>query len=185
MTGVDLNPVLSVVVSDPDGDVLDVGFYDASDDSLIYVDSSVPSGGVASITWSGLDKNTSYSWYVIIDDSEDTTNSNTWNFKTINIKLKIDLSSGIGVNAFISNIGDDDAIDVEWDISIKSILGFIDESIEGNVDVIKKQDDIIAKKLLVLGFGFVTITANADCIGATGVTETANAILIGYFIFLF
>jgi hypothetical protein len=143
------------------------------------------SGGVASITWSDLDKNTSYSWYVIVDDAEDTTISNTWNFKTINIKLKIDFSSGIGVNAYISNIGDDDAIDVEWDISIKSILGFIDESITGNVDVIKKQDDIIAKKLLVLGFGFVTITAYADCIGATEVTESANAILIGYFIFLY
>ncbi|MCK5301159.1 MAG: hypothetical protein KAJ21_04580, partial [Thermoplasmatales archaeon] len=163
----------------------DVGFYDASDDSLISVDSNVVSGGVASVSWSGLSENTSYSWFVVVDDSENTTTSNTWNFKTINIKLKIDISGGIGVNAFISNIGDDDAIDVEWDISINSFLGFIDESIDGNVAVIEEHDDIIAKKLLVFGFGFVDITVNADCIGATEVTETTKAILIGYFILLY
>jgi hypothetical protein len=173
------------VVSDPDGDLLDVGFYDASDDSLISVDSGVLSGGVASVSWSGLSENTSYSWFVVVDDSENTTKSNTWNFKTINIKLKIEISGGIGVNAFISNIGDDDAIDVEWDISINSFLGFIDESINGNVDIIKEHDDIIAKKLLIFGFGFLDITVNADCIGATEVTETTKAILIGYFILLY
>ena len=184
-TGVDTDPVLSVVVSDPDGDSLNISFYNASDNSLIDVDNNVVSGGVASVSWSDLSENTSYNWFVVVDDSENTTTSNTWNFKTINIKLKIDISGGIGVNAFISNIGDDDAIDVEWDISINSFLGFIDESIDGNVAVIEEHDDIIAKKLLVFGFGFVDITVNADCIGATEVTETTKAILIGYFILLY
>jgi hypothetical protein len=82
MTGVSLNPVLSVVVSDPDGDLLDVGFYDASDDSLISVDSGVVSGGVASITWSSLTENTTYNWFVVVDDSENTTKSSIWNFTT-------------------------------------------------------------------------------------------------------
>jgi len=131
--------------------------------------------------------NMTYSWYVIVNDSKDENLSDTWFFKTINIKLKIEISGGIGVNALISNIGDDDAINVEWDISIvsKGILGFIDESNEGNIDLIKAKDDIIAKKLLVFGFGFVDITVNADCDWATEVTETSNAILIGFFIILY
>jgi len=185
--GVDIDLVLSVVVSDPDGDSLNVSFFNASDDSLIGVDNDVISGGVASVTWSDLDLNMTYSWYVIVNDSKDENLSDTWFFKTINIKLKIEISGGIGVNALISNIGDDDAINVEWDISIvsKGILGFIDESNEGNIDLIKAKDDIIAKKLLVFGFGFVDITVNADCDWATEVTETSNAILIGFFIILY
>ena len=183
--GLSINPVLSVIVSDPDGDSLNVSFFNASDDSLIGIDNDVVSGGVASVTWSDLDLNMTYSWYVIVNDSKDENLSDTWFFKTINIKLKIEISGGIGVNAFISNIGDDDAIDVEWNISINSFLGFIDESIDGNVAVIEEHDDIIAKKLLVFGFGFVDITVNADCDWATEVTETTNAILIGFFIILY
>jgi hypothetical protein len=57
-------------------------FYDASDDSLISVDSNVASGGIASVTWSGLIENTTYSWFVIVDDSENTTKSDIWNFTT-------------------------------------------------------------------------------------------------------
>ena len=182
---VSLNPDLSVSVSDPDGDVLDVSFYDASDDSLIAVDYNVASGSVASITWNGLSKNTSYYWYVIVDDSEDTIKSNTWNFKTINIKLKIDINGVIGVNAFISNIGDDDAYDVEWNMSIQGPLRFIDESIGGNIDEIKENDDVIAKKLLVFGLGFVDITVSANCDYADEVEESEKAILIGYFIFIY
>jgi hypothetical protein len=50
---ISLNPTLSVFVSDSDGDIMEVSFYDASDDSLIGIDFNVPSGGTASIVWSG------------------------------------------------------------------------------------------------------------------------------------
>ena len=82
-TNVDLNPDLSVDVSDPDGDTMDVSFYDASDDSLIGTDNDVDSGDTATVEWSGLDYNTEYEWYVVADDSEFETQSNTWSFTTI------------------------------------------------------------------------------------------------------
>ncbi|MCD6478025.1 MAG: PKD domain-containing protein, partial [Candidatus Aenigmarchaeota archaeon] len=62
-TGISTSPTLSVSVSDPDGDSMDVSFYDASDDSLIGTDSGVSSGSTASITWSDLSEGTTYSWY--------------------------------------------------------------------------------------------------------------------------
>jgi len=79
-----LNPTLTVDVTDPDGDTLDVTFYDASDDSLIETDENVPDGGSASTPWSDLDYNTEYSWYAIADDGEYQTQSNTWSFTTKN-----------------------------------------------------------------------------------------------------
>jgi hypothetical protein len=181
------NPVLSVVVSDPDDDSLNVSFYNASDDSLIGVDNNVASGGTASVVWSDLGLNSTYYWYVVVNDSKEENTSNEWIFKTINIKLKIDISGGVGINALISNIGDDDAINVEWDINVesKTIFGLIDETSQGNIDLIVAKDDIIAKKLLVRGIGLVDITINADCEYASQVTETANALLLWYFIILY
>ncbi|MBS3778618.1 MAG: isopeptide-forming domain-containing fimbrial protein, partial [Candidatus Thermoplasmatota archaeon] len=57
--GVIVNPTLSVHVSDPDGDELDVTFYDASTDQQIGSDQCT-SDCTASTTWSGLVKDTSY-----------------------------------------------------------------------------------------------------------------------------
>ena len=81
-TNVSTSPTLEVTVSDPDGDSMDVTFYDASDDSAIGTDSGVSDGGTASVTWSGLSYGTSYSWYAVADDGTDTTQSDTWSFDT-------------------------------------------------------------------------------------------------------
>ena len=81
-TGEGINPALSVYVSDPDGDSMDVSFYDASDDSLIGTDTGVASGSTASVTWSGLSYETAYSWYAIASDNFLNTQSSTWSFTT-------------------------------------------------------------------------------------------------------
>ena len=81
---IDTNPTLSVLVSDPDGDLLNVAFYNAEDDSLIDIDLQVSSGGTASVSWSGLDKKTSYSWYVIVGDGQVIRQSDAWSFTTLN-----------------------------------------------------------------------------------------------------
>jgi len=79
---VTLNPVLSVNVSDPDDDPMDVSFYDASDDSLIGTDNNVNSGGIASVQWKDLSYNTMYYWYAIANDSLYETKSDEWCFTT-------------------------------------------------------------------------------------------------------
>lgn len=80
-TGVSLNPTLSVYVYDIDSDILSVSFYN-SNDNLIGIDTNVSSGENASITWSGLSYSTTYYWYAIANDSELTTKSANWSFKT-------------------------------------------------------------------------------------------------------
>jgi hypothetical protein len=79
--GIDLNPVLSVDVTDPDGDPMDVTFYDEFN-NVIGTDTSVASGGTASVTWLGLTQATYYSWYAEASDGGDSTLSQTWTFRT-------------------------------------------------------------------------------------------------------
>jgi len=79
---IDINPTLSVIVNDPDGDLLDVYFYNASDDSLIGYDENIPYGSRIEVQWLDLSYNRVYSWYVVVNDSEYETKSDIWNFKT-------------------------------------------------------------------------------------------------------
>ncbi len=81
-TDVNINPLISANVSDPDGNSLTVLFYNAFDDSLIN-SVIVPNGSIASVTWSDLSYNTTYNWYVIVNDSLLENISDTWSFKTI------------------------------------------------------------------------------------------------------
>ena len=81
-TNVILNPTLSVYVSDPNGDTMNVSFYNADDDSLIGTASAVSSGSNTSVTWSGRSYSTTYSWYAIANDSLLNNKSDTWSFTT-------------------------------------------------------------------------------------------------------
>ena len=83
-TDVDLNPTLSVLVTDVDDDSMNVYFYDASDDSLIGMDNNVANGSRAEVQWSNLDYNTTYFWYVVANDSMFENYSIVWSFTTEN-----------------------------------------------------------------------------------------------------
>ena len=82
-TGVSTSPTLSIIVSDADGDSMNVTFYDASDDSIIGTDLGVNDGNTATLTWSGLSYSTLYSWYAVANDGfGDGDVSPTWTFTT-------------------------------------------------------------------------------------------------------
>ena len=80
---VSVNPTLTVDVSDPDGDSMNIVFFDAKDGSIIGTDHNVENGGTASVTWSGLNPNTAYSWYATANDGQLENNSDPWTFITI------------------------------------------------------------------------------------------------------
>ncbi|GAB6097026.1 hypothetical protein JCM14469_32800 [Desulfatiferula olefinivorans] len=83
-TDVDLSPALSVTVSDPDGDSMNVSFYavTASGDVLIGSVPDVASGQTATVFWTGLENATRYEWYVITDDGVSQTVTTPWSFST-------------------------------------------------------------------------------------------------------
>ena len=81
-TNVGTSPTLSVYVVDPDGDSMDVTFYNASDDSVIGTVSNVANGSTASIAWNNLKGHTIYYWYAIASDGTFTNKSAIWHFTT-------------------------------------------------------------------------------------------------------
>jgi PKD repeat protein len=79
---ISVNPTLKVHVVDPDGELMDVSFYDASTNSLIGKVSDILNNSNAQIVWFKLNYNTTYTWYVIANDSLLETTSDFWSFKT-------------------------------------------------------------------------------------------------------
>lgn len=77
---------LSVDISDPDSDQMNLTFYDASDDTVIDTLTGLNNGTHKS-TWTGLTADSSYSWYVNVTDGISTVTSNTYSFTTIDIDL--------------------------------------------------------------------------------------------------
>jgi hypothetical protein len=79
---VSTNPTLSIDVSDPDDDALDVYFYDGSD-NLLGVEEDVASGMTAYFSWLDLENDTTYSWYAVANDGkEGTSQSDVFTFTT-------------------------------------------------------------------------------------------------------
>jgi hypothetical protein len=73
---------LKVSVSDPDGNSMNVSFYNANGDTLIGTINGVLDGSTASKTWSGLSPGNLYNWYATANDGEYTVQSSSWSFKT-------------------------------------------------------------------------------------------------------
>jgi len=88
ITGVSLNPKLSVYASDPDGDdIYVVCFYNYLDGSQIGCNFNVLSDTITNVTWSGLSAGTTYSWYSVAGESFGSYNtSDTWSFTTCKIQ---------------------------------------------------------------------------------------------------
>ena len=73
---------LQVLVTDPDGDEMDVSFYNANGNVLLGKVMDVTNGSTVNYTWSPLSSSTTYSWYVIVSDSIKQNTSDTWSFTT-------------------------------------------------------------------------------------------------------
>jgi hypothetical protein len=144
-TNVDVNPTLSVYVSDPNGDSMDVTFYDAIDDSVIGTDYDVSSGSTASITWSGLDYDITYNWYAVSDDSEYTNTSDTWSFTT-----KIESQPGVMY-----------VWDISWKKTGPHLKAIVNVRVDSDNDGIAESTDELVSGAMV----YFTLTHDTDSDG--------------------
>lgn len=81
---VPLNAELTVRVIDPENDTIDVFYYNEFNDEPIGYQKDVVSGNESSIIWDNLSYSTTYSWYVVANDSNYHNTSETWRFTTKN-----------------------------------------------------------------------------------------------------
>ncbi len=183
-TGIGLNPELSVVVTDPDSDSMDVYFYDGSTHQLIKKETNVPNGSSVSAVWTGLTYGSDKSWYVIVNDSKAENKSDTWHFTLYNINLDITIKGGLGISTIFHNLGEGNAEDIEWELSVKTkYFNSINIFKNGVIDFLKPNYKINAKKLYVFGIGLLEVTAHAHS-GGKIADQVSGGIIIGYWTFL-
>jgi hypothetical protein len=73
-------------------------------------------------------------------------------------ELALEMKSGIGVKATITNNGLGDATNVPWEITVQGgILGLINKTVNGTIDIAAEATESISSGLL-LGFGGIDIT---------------------------
>jgi|GEM_PF-6896764 len=96
-TCVNTSPTLSVFVSDPDGDSMDIFFYNASDPltPINNIPIHATNNTRVNTIWDNLSLDHNYMWYVIADDGLNRTKSKNWSFSTgLNTAPETPLLSG-------------------------------------------------------------------------------------------
>ncbi|MCX6671281.1 MAG: PKD domain-containing protein, partial [Euryarchaeota archaeon] len=110
---------------------------------------------------------TTHSWesagsYPVTVRITDDDNATGTIIKTVNvsgINLEIIIKGGFGVKAVITNNEASDANDISWQVHVEGgILGRINETVNGTISNIPAGGTIVIGKLMLFGFGPITIT---------------------------
>jgi hypothetical protein len=128
-----------------------VGDMDVFPGSLIGIKEDVPSGEIAFINTDDLELDFGYRWYAVADDGENTAKSDVFSFTIKEMEqppeLDIEIQDGTGrINAVIHNIGETNALNVEWTIKADGfgLIGLrfenIDISVDGVIDEISAEE---------------------------------------------
>ncbi|MFP4001884.1 MAG: InlB B-repeat-containing protein, partial [Thermoplasmata archaeon] len=89
---IDTEAELQVEIGNAGDDGSVVYFCDGNDDGLIGKIEDVKTDGELSVDWTGLEHGTTYRWYVIIEQGENTVRSKTWEFETLHLfDLNVDV----------------------------------------------------------------------------------------------
>ena len=90
------------------------------------------------------------------------------------------------VSAWIENYGDEDAINVNWSISVKGgILGGINITSKGQIDKIEAERyETVCTDKLIFGLGLVEINVTASAEGVEEVTQQRRGFVILFYVYL-
>jgi hypothetical protein len=92
------------------------------------------------------------------------------------------ISGGIGVTSSVKNVGDGDATDVEWSITLDGGLIILGKETTGDIATIEVDGEEEIKSGLVLGIGKPTITVAAECAEGSSDEATATAFVLLFFV---
>ncbi len=102
-------------------------------------------------------------------------------------QLKIfSINGGIfSITAFIQNIGDFTAKKINWNISVISGNLILGRLTSGTIDTLPPEGIMAIKSGFIFGFGFVDIMVGAEVDGKIITAKSADAIVIGFLIWVF
>jgi PKD repeat protein len=153
------NPIQSQVITfdasnsyDPDGTIT-VYEWDWNNDGISEENHTIP---IATHVWHEAD---TYQVTLKVTDDQGANNTIT---KTVNVSgmnLEIDIKGGFGVKVVITNNGTSDANDIPWQVHVEGgILGRINITLNGTIGNLPSGGTISVGKLMLFGFGPITIT---------------------------
>ena len=101
-------------------------------------------------------------------------------------ELIIDNIKGpIGVNAEVKNIGEIDAINLEYTMTVTGgILGMINKTVNGNKTILAMGETVPINSGFILGLGPISITVTADADNAYEDSISKTGFILGPFVFL-
>lgn len=117
----------------------------------------------------------------------DAINDVAYDYTTVSVSEVLEpelsigkISGGLGISVYIRNIGDADATDIQWSITL---TGFVfPKEKNGSIEKLEKSDQTKIKTG-IFGFGKINITINATC--AEGSTAEKTATGTAFMIFAF
>ena len=159
----ELNVDISFNVYDDDvGDLINVTFYDAFDDSVLINLDDLASGTSAGFTWTGLSYSTNYIWYATLDDSKDKIQIIDWSFTTMDEPVSQPVTppsnnGGGGGGSSIPNI-----------LTSKTFRNLIN----GEKELFKFDSKLYSFELIEVGENYIKITfSNSDNILTINIDE--------------
>ncbi len=164
---------LQVSISDPDGDLMDLTFYDG--DYNVLNEKTGLSDGSYSFKWEGLEANTTYSWYAIVTDSKLEDVSGFWSFTTADettteteIQINFKLLNKNNLTVEIQNDNDYEHENINIVYSVKSkFLSRVNVSNETSFDLLEANGkktfytDEISSMFALLNIN-VNVTVNGE-----------------------
>jgi outer membrane protein assembly factor BamB/PKD repeat protein len=120
----------------------------------------------------------------------DATSQNVSNTTTATITPAIlpnlvvaNITGGFGVNAVLKNVGEADATNVTWSITLKGGFIFLGNATTASITHIQAGSNASIKSSLIIGIGKSTITVTATCDEGVSAKGTANGFVILIFVF--
>jgi len=93
-----------------------------------------------------------------------------------------DIAGGFGVSAVIDNVGDGEATDTEWSITLDGGLIILGKETTGTIASIPAGESAEIKSSLIFGIGRPTITVTAECAEGPSAEENATGLVILFFV---
>ena len=93
-----------------------------------------------------------------------------------------DIAGGFGISAKINNVGDGEATDTEWSITLEGGLIILGKETTGTTASIPAGESADIKSGLIFGIGKPTITIAAECSEGASAEETASGLVILFFV---
>jgi hypothetical protein len=93
-----------------------------------------------------------------------------------------EITGGIGISSSIKNIGDADAVDIHWKISLDGGLILIGKETADTIAIISEGEETMIQSDFIFGFGKPSITIYAECNSDISDEKTVNAFVLLFFV---